>query len=148
MYVIDEENNRIEVDVDIGSLPLVSGQKLMASNKVINHLLKFANYLSKETNRTEFIKFNKIVYIVELYESAEGDIDVTASEDTIISMFEDIELKEIISLLNILVTVKFPILDRFLLNFMDYTLKSMSIPEFKKYFQSCHVEDEVPEYII
>lgn len=153
MFVFDENKNKIEYDVDTGTLELKQGQKINASSKVIKTLIKIANYLSTEESRKTFVKFKKYGYIVELYETIEDNpepVELTKTEDEIIGLFEGIELRDVISLLNILVDIDYSILKRFILNLMAYIVKSMSPAELEKYFESCKIADdeEVPDYFV
>lgn len=153
MFVFDNENTKIEFDVNIGTLKLVEGQKINASSKVIEKLLNIANYLSKEKNRHAFIAFKKYGYIMELYEEIEEDpepVELTKEENEILEMFEELELRDVVSMINILYDLDYNILYKFLLNLFDYIIKSMSADELVKYFESCRIDDdeEIPDYVI
>lgn len=153
MIVLDNENNEIEFDINIGSLKLTNGQKIDASGTVVENLIKIAHYLSNENNRRAFIAFKKYGYIMELYEEIEEDpepVSLTKEENEIIEMFENLTLRDIVSMINILHDLDFNILYKFLLNLFDYIIKSMSAEELEKYFKSCSVEDDddLPDYVI
>lgn len=150
-YVLDRENNKIDITTPIGSLPLTHEMKINTSTSTINHLLKFAEFLSSSDNRKVFVAFKKYGYIVELYESdTPEECDLVDAEFEIVKLFQKMKLIDIIDLLNVFVDIPYPILDKFLKDLLCFTIRVMSIDEFIEYFKSCTItsDEEVPDYII
>lgn len=157
-YVIDEEGNLVKITGSIDTIEIKNGTKVPASRSILEHLFRIANFLSKHENKKPFISFKKYGYIIELFEknneeTAESEDDAPELSETeieIVNLFKDMELYEIISLLNTLEDIKYPILKRFLLNLLVYIMMAIPAEELTEYFKNCgkEPEEDVPDYII
>lgn len=149
MKVLNDQNVEIDVLDSLTEIGIEEGQKINAPDFVIDLLADFAKFTQDYENRKAITSFSKYAYIIE---KLRGDNDLEGLNDmekSIVNIFNDVKMSDLVILINLLIDIKYPILNKFLLNLMDFVLKYLTLEDLEKLFEESSLTDEeLPDYII